>query len=133
MGNFSERGTIMQPRAQIFLSLLGLAVLATVINLVRTKKLREQYALLWLAIAALFAISPIVINSLDRVAYALGIDYPPALFFTMALLLFVLIMFQFSTTISDFGDRIKVLTQEIALLERRVRELENNRGAAEEK
>lgn len=133
MGNFSERGTIMQPRAQIFLSLLGLAVLATVINLVRTKKLREQYALLWLAIAALFAISPIVINSLDRVAYALGIDYPPALFFTMALLLFVLIMFQFSTTISDFGDRIKVLTQEIALLERRVRELENNRGVAEEK
>lgn len=121
----------MQPRAQVFLSLLGLAVLVTVINLVRTKKLREQYALLWLAIAALFAISPIVINSLDRIAYALGIDYPPALFFTIAFLLFVLILFQFSTTISDFGDRIKVLTQEIALLERRVRELENNLNEAE--
>ncbi|MBC7263148.1 MAG: DUF2304 domain-containing protein [Chloroflexi bacterium] len=122
---------MMQPRAQVFLSLLGLAVLVTVINLVRTKKLREQYALLWLAIAALFAISPIVINSLDRIAYALGIDYPPALFFTIAFLLFVLILFQFSTTISDFGDRIKVLTQEIALLERRVRELENNLNEAE--
>jgi hypothetical protein len=56
-------------------------------------------------------------------AYALGIEYPPALIFLLAIISLLLVLFQFSTRISRFAEQIKVLTQELAILQTRVEEL----------
>jgi hypothetical protein len=118
---------VMEFRARLFAVVLGLVVLLFVINLVRTKKLKEEFALLWLLTGIVLVLTPVFIDYLDMVAYALGIEYPPALIFVLAIISVLLILFQFSLRISRFSEQIKVLVQEVALL--RVR-LENLEGAA---
>jgi len=111
-------------RARIFVALLGVAVLVYVVNLVRTRKLKEEYAILWLFAAVVLVIAPLIADWLDALAWLIGVEYAPALIFMLAIIVFLFIFFQFSVSISRFSEQIKVLTQDIALLRRRVEELE---------
>jgi hypothetical protein len=111
-------------RARLFFVALGLIVLFFVINLVRTKKLKEEYALLWLLMAATMVLAPLLIDVIDAISFAIGIDYPPALMIVIALMCFALIFFQISVTISRFSEQIKSLSQDLALTRKRLQELE---------
>lgn len=111
-------------QARLFFVALGLAVLIFVINLVRTKKLKEEYALLWLFMAATLVAAPLLIDVIDAISFAIGIDYPPALIIVIALVCFALIFFQISVTISKFSEQIKSLSQDLALTRQRLCELE---------
>jgi hypothetical protein len=113
----------MEFRARLFAMALGVAVLLFVVNLVRTKKLKEEFALLWLLTAVVLVLTPLFIDYLDLVAYALGIEYPPALIYLLAIISLLFILLQFSMRISRFSEQIKVLTQELALLRAQVEEL----------
>jgi hypothetical protein len=115
---------VMEFRARLFAVVLGLTVLLFVINLVRTKKLKEEFALLWLLTGIVLVLTPLLIDYLDKVAYALGIEYPPALIFVLAIISVLLVLFQFSMRLSRFSEQIKVLTQELALLRVRLEDLE---------
>lgn len=119
-------------QARLFVIGLGLAVLGFVVNLVRTKRLKEEYALLWLLTAAALVIAPLSIDLLDTLAYAVGIEYPPAFLFLVALIGVLFILFQFSVSISRFSDQIKALAQDLALLADRVDELQARLKAAKE-
>ena len=115
-------------RTRVFVILLGIAVAAFVINQVRRRKIKEQYALLWIMTAVLFVLIPLLIDVVNAISYALGILYPPAFIFMIALICVILLLFQFSMSISRFSEQLKVLIQDIALLTRRVEELESNRS-----
>jgi hypothetical protein len=119
-------------RARFFFVLLGLGVLVFVINLVRTKRLKEEYALLWLLMAAALVVAPLVIDWIDVVSFAIGIDYPPALIIVIALVCFALIFAQISVTISRFSNQIKTLTQDLALTRKRLEDLERTLAASQE-
>lgn len=111
-------------RARIFFIGLGLLVLFFVINLVRTKKLKEEYALLWLLMAGSLVLAPLLIDMIDAISFAIGIDYPPALMIVIALVCFALIFFQISVTASRFSEQIKNISQDLALTRKRLQELE---------
>jgi hypothetical protein len=117
-------------RARAFFIVLGLLVLFFVIASLRRKRLKEQYALLWLLMALALVVAPLFINIIDAVSFAIGIDYPPALMIVIALICFVLIFFQFSVTISRFSEQIKSLTQDLALTRRQVADLEQRLAGA---
>ncbi len=119
-------------RARFFFVVLGLGVLVFVINLVRTKRLKEEYALLWLLMAAALVVAPLVIDWIDIVSFAIGIDYPPALITVIALICFALIFAQISVTISRFSNQIKNLTQDLALTRKRLEDLERTLAASQE-
>lgn len=121
---------VMESRARFFAIALGIAVLLFVVNLVRTRKLKEEFALLWLLTAVVLVLAPLLIDYLDMIAHVLGIEYPPAFIFVLAIISVLLILFQFSVRISQFSEQIKVLTQELALLRARLEVLE--RSAAQE-
>ncbi|MGQ9492166.1 MAG: DUF2304 domain-containing protein [Anaerolineae bacterium] len=118
----------MEFRARLFAIVLGIAVLLFVINLVRTRKLKEEFALLWLLTGVVLVLTPLFIDYLDMLAYALGIEYPPALIFVLAIISLLFVLFQFSMRISRFSDQIKVLIQELALLQVRIEVLEQMIG-----
>jgi len=111
-------------RARLFVILLGVAVLLFVINLVRTRKLKEEYALLWLAAAAMLIIAPLIVDWLDSLAWLIGIEYSPALIFFFVVICTFFLFVQISMSISRFSEQIKVLTQDLALLRGRVADLE---------
>jgi hypothetical protein len=111
-------------QARLFLIVLGLVVLLFVINLVRTRKLKEEYALLWVFMAATLVVAPLLIDIIDEFSFAIGIDYPPALIIVVTLVCFMLIFFQISMTISRFSEQIKSLSQDLALTHKRLSDLE---------
>lgn len=115
---------MINPQTRVFVILVSVGVLLYVVNLVRTRKLREEFALLWLGAAAVLVLGAIMVDWLDALSYLLGIEYPPALLFLFAILSLLFICFQFSVNISKLSDQTKVLVQEMALLTRRVEELE---------
>ena len=111
-------------RTRFFVIGLSLLALILVINLVRTRKLKEEFAILWLFTGFSLVLIPVFVDVIDFISFALGIEYPPALLFLVALLGMAFILFQFSVSISRYSDEIKVLTQELALLRHRIQELE---------
>ena len=114
----------MSLAARLLLIALGIGITVFVTNLVRTRKLKEEYALLWLFTGVVLILLPVVIDLLDALSFALGITYPPAFIGLVAAVCILFILFQFSTSISRFSERTKVLTQEVAILQERVRRLE---------
>ncbi len=114
----------MSIRARILLFFIGLIVLITIINLLRTRRLKEEYALLWILAALTLLATPILITPLDHIAFFLDIEYPPALFLGLGIIGLLLIIFQLTLVISKFSDQIRVLTQEVAILRLRLQQLE---------
>ena len=121
---------MMQTRAEV-ISLLGSVGLLTLIfELVRTKRLKEKYSLIWL-VAGLFLLALSIFKGfLDTLGYLMGIYYSPSAFFLLAFLFLMLITVQFSVVLSKHSERNKILTQELALLRFKVDELEKNTGGS---
>jgi hypothetical protein len=109
---------------QLFAALASVVLLGIVIELIRSRKLRERYALLWLATAGVILFFAAWRAGLHSLSDALGIAYPPNALFVLALLFVLVLLLHFSTVISKLSDRSTTLTQRLALLEERLRELE---------
>jgi hypothetical protein len=109
---------------QLFAALASLLLLGIVIELIRSRRLRERYALLWLATAVVILVFAAWRSGLHRLSDALGIAYPPNALFVLALAFVLVLLLHFSTVISKLSDRSTLLTQRLALMEERLRALE---------
>src|SRR5215204_7532032 len=110
---------------QLFAALASVVLLGIVIELIRTRRLRERYALLWLATAGAILFFAIWRSGLHNLSKALGVAYPPNALFVLAMLFVLVLLLHFSTVISKLTDRTTLLTQRLALLDERLRELED--------
>jgi hypothetical protein len=110
---------------QVFAALASLVLLGVVIELIRSRKLRERYALLWLATAGVILVFAAWRSGLHQLSDVLGIAYPPNALFVLAMLFVLVLLLHFSTVISKLSDRSTLLTQRLALMEERLRELED--------
>jgi hypothetical protein len=115
--------TGLQLRAQLLVVVLGLLVLLFVLNEVRRKKIREEYSLLWIFAASVLVLSATFIKSVEKVSHLVGIYYPPAFLFLIAILMVMVLQFHFSTVISTLREQNKNLTQDLGILEAEVKEL----------
>jgi hypothetical protein len=109
---------------QLFAAVASVVLLGIVIELIRARKLRERYALLWLATAGVILVFAAWRSGLHELSRALGIAYPPNALFVLAMLFVLVLLLHFSTVISKLSDRSTTLTQRLALLEDRLRELD---------
>jgi hypothetical protein len=110
---------------QLFAALASVVLLGIVIELIRSRKLRERYALLWLATAGVILFFAAWRSGLHNLSDALGIAYPPNALFVLALMFVLVLLLHFSTVISKLSDRTTTLTQQLALLEERLRQVED--------
>ncbi len=117
---------------QLFAALASVALLGIVIELIRARKLRERYALLWLATAAVILVFAVWRSGLHELSRALGVAYPPNALFVLAMLFVLALLLHFSTVISKLSDRTTALTQRLALMEERLRELEGRESPSPE-
>ena len=101
---------------QIIAVIFSVSLLIGIVDLIRRGMLKEQYALLWLASAVILLILSVWRGLLDKIALAMGIAYPPSFLFLVAFLFLLLIVLHFSVIISDFSEKNKRLTQEVAIL-----------------
>jgi hypothetical protein len=120
----------METRIQLIAIVAAAALLLAVLDMVRRRALLERYALVWLAAAVVLLVLAVWRNLLQRIAEALGIAYAPNALFFLACAAILLLLLNFSIAVSRLTDQSKVLAQYHALLEERVRALEEQGAAA---
>ena len=101
---------------QVIAVIFSVSLLIGIVDLIRRGMIKEQYALLWLASAVILLILSVWRGLLDKIALAMGIAYPPSFLFLVAFLFLLLIVLHFSVIISDFSEKNKRLSQEVAIL-----------------
>jgi hypothetical protein len=97
---------------------LALVICLVIFELVRRKRLLERYALVWLAAGVSVLVLAIWKGLLTTLSHAVGV--------------FVIVMLvNFSTTISRLSDQNTVLAQRLALLQRQLEEQQTSSPASQ--
>lgn len=110
---------------RIILLVGAILYLLVIYVLLKKGKLNIQYSIIWLASAAafiLFAAFPYIVFVLRDL---LNIEVPSNLIFMLLFAFVLILLLSLSTIVTGFATRIRKLTQTQALLEKRVRELED--------
>jgi len=110
-------------RISIAASIASVLLLLIVLELIRSRRLRERYALLWLATGGILLVLSVWRGALNTIAGWLGVSsYPPAILFAAATLFVIVVLLHYSTVLSKLSDESTILAQRLALLEREVQE-----------
>ena len=95
-----------------------------VLGFLRKKKFYLKYSLLWLLAGIIMFLVVAFPNFIIWVTGKMGIKVASNGIFAICILLEIVIMISMTAALSDFANRIKILTQNIAILENRIRKLE---------
>ena len=102
----------------------SVAFLLFILYLMKKGKLEVKYSIIWLAFSLcmiIFACFPYTVLVLNDIA---GVIDPVNFIFFIQIVFILLILLSVSAVISGFSKKIKQLAQKNAILEKRVRELE---------
>jgi len=117
------------PHTIQILSIFGsIAFLFLIIFLIRIRRLKEEYAILWLFFGVIFLFLSIFRKSLEFISSLLGIAYPPAALFLILILAVITILIHFSLVISRMKDRQRQLAQQLGLLEARFKKISQEKS-----
>jgi len=106
-------------------SIASVLLILVVLELIRGRRLKERYALLWLATGVVLLVLSAWRGGLNTIAGWLGVGtYPPAILFAAAVLFIILVLLHYSTVLSRLTDENVVLAQRLGLLDERLRRLE---------
>jgi cell division protein FtsW (lipid II flippase) len=108
-------------KVSIVASLASVILLVIVFELIRSRRLRERYALLWLLTGVVLLVLSAWRGGLNTIARWVGVQtYPPAVLFAVGSLFILAVLLHYSTVISKLSDQNSILAQRVALLEERV-------------
>jgi cell division protein FtsW (lipid II flippase) len=110
----------------------SLLLLLVVFELIRSRRLRERYALLWVLTGLVLLALSLWRGGLNTIAGWLGVEtYPPAVLFAVALLFVLAVLLHYSTVMSKLVDQNVILAQRVALLELELSERSEHAPARE--
>lgn len=108
-------------RVSIIGAIASVLLLLAVFELMRSRRLRERYALLWLLTGLVLLALSLWRDGLNTIAGWAGVTgYPPAVLFAVGALFVILVLLHYSTVISKLADQNTILAQRLALMEERL-------------
>lgn len=107
---------------KIFAVIICCFVFVVTINLVRKRKLREEYSVLWLVTSLFMFVLVIRYEWLVSLTSFIGAGLPTTTLFICSIIFLMLIAVQFSIKISLLTNQVKNLAQENALLQAAITE-----------
>lgn len=110
-------------RAEGFCLACGVALLVGIVELIRKRRLKEEYALLWIAAAVSVIGMSMTRTLLHRVAQLVGVYYPPTVLALIAGFFGLVLAIHYSLVISRLSGENRLLAQDVALLKLEVEEL----------
>ena len=117
MGNLVQIGAVA----------VSAALLLLVIDLVRRRKLTEEYSFIWLVCAVALFVLSLWRDILHVTARWLGVYYPPAVLLLVLIFFVFVASLYFSVVISGQRRQIEHLVEELALLDHRLRQAEDRK------
>jgi hypothetical protein len=100
---------------QLLILCIGLSLCTWVIVLLAGKKINERNTIVWIGGIIVVLILSSNPKRLDVVAHWVGVSYPPSLLFLCSFIVLLIITVYQSIQISQLYDRIKEISQSIAL------------------
>jgi hypothetical protein len=127
---FLQTGVLMIDRAMVFGLVASIIALLFIIELVRQRRLKEEYSLLWLATAVALIVLSVSRPLLDVLANMVGIFYPPSALFLVAMVFVLFILLHFSTVLTRLAQENKETAQQLALLRWQLEQAQKASAAA---
>ena len=116
----------MTDRVQVVSLAVSVLLLLVVFELVRRRKLTEEYSFLWILSALSLVLLSVKRQILDATARWLGVYYPPAVLLMVLILMVFVASLCFSVIVSRQRQQIERLIEETAILAAEVRELRHS-------
>lgn len=113
----------MEMKPRFVALMISVVLVVLIIELVRRRKLREQYSWLWLSLSVVMLILALWPNLLDFITGLIGAVVSTSTLFFFALVFMIFINIQFSVEISTLSDQVKNLAQQLAILDSSVEEM----------
>jgi hypothetical protein len=107
----------IDPRQRILAAVFAIGLLITILELVRRRKLKEHYSVLWIAAGIVILVVGLNYNLLFSITRFIGAGYTSSTLFFFGLFFVIALCLQFSVTLSGLETRQKNLAQRIAMLE----------------
>jgi hypothetical protein len=104
-------------RISIAAAIAALILLLVILELIRSRRLQERYALLWLLTGIVIFVLAVWRGLLGQLSDLVGIAYPPSALFVLAAFFVLVVLLHYSTVISKLSDQNRILAQRLALLE----------------
>ena len=117
---------LISNRIQVFSVIGSISLIFIIFELIKYKKLKEQYSLLWLGCGFIFLFFSIFKPPLQIFANTLGIIYAPSALLLMLILSAFFILIQYSVVISKLSESNKNLIQEVGILKAELKKLQSN-------
>ena len=112
----------MNIRIQIIVGIIVILVLVVIVNMIRQKKLELRYALSWLCVGIAVLVLDCFPQLITWLSRKVGIASPVNMLFFFGFCFSLIILFVLTIAMSRMSIRIKELTQEIALFEKKMDE-----------
>ena len=106
---------------------VSVVILLTVLQMLRHGRLRERHAIWWLVAAVFVLLVTIFPSTLSTVSAFLGVEVPLNLSLFLAVGTLALLALQHSSELTSTEEKIRTLTEEIALLRVEVDQLVKSR------
>ena len=103
-----------------FIIIVAILIALTVVFYVRRWRLKEQYSILWLVLAAGIVVSAAAPGLVEWFAGRLDVFYAPSILFFLSLAVVAMMLFHYSLEISRLSDENRELAQELGLLRARL-------------
>ena len=97
----------------------SLALLIFIVELVRRRRLKEEYSVLWMATALVLLLLAVWGGLLRDLAQLVGADSQASALYFFGILFVVALLLHFSVRVSALERRVVVLLQEVAMLNER--------------
>jgi len=116
----------MPLQQQIFALIVSAMVFVIVIDMVRKRRLREEYSVLWLLTSVLMFVLIFRYEWLVSLTDLIGAGLPTTTLFLSSIIFLMLLSVQFCIKISQLTEQVKILSQENALMKRELESLSEN-------
>ena len=110
----------MNAQIQVIAIVGSVLVMVFVTQLIRQRRLREEYALLWFIASVGMIVISVWRGLLDRAAQLLGVAYAPSLLLLGGIVVGFILAIHFSLSLTKLSEQNKKLAQELALLANRI-------------
>jgi hypothetical protein len=111
-------------RVSVTAAIAAVILLLVIFELIRSRRLQERYALLWLLTGLVIFVLAVWRGLLSQFADLVGIAYPPSALFVLASFFVLVVLLHYSTVISKLSEQNTVLAQRLAILENRLKDRE---------
>lgn len=113
----------MSLQQKIFAISISIVLFIVIIDLVRRRRLREEFSWLWLLTGAVTILLAVWYDLLQFITGLIGAILPTTTLFLFSAMFFMVINLYYAIKISNLHDHVKDLSQNVAILQTEIKRL----------